>query len=182
MAKMTALDYAKAFGFLTVEEVLALKKYTRGLRENANIINIGAGTGTSALAMAEERPDLIKNLVTVDITAEVNPLGGLGNERTAFDNGEIKPYPVQVCCDSKKLAEFWGAPVDLLIIDGDHSYAGAVGDMNGWLRFVWREGIVVVHDMDGQTWPEVVNAVRDVMGDWEEIERAGRYAFYKHTR
>jgi len=178
MATMSALGYANAFGFLTVEEVLALKKYTATIRKNGVIVNIGAGTGTSALAIAEERPDLVPNLVTIDITAEVSPFGGLGNERTAFNESDIKPYPVQVCCDSKKFAEFWGAPIDMLIIDGDHSYEGAAGDMKNWLPFMLNKGIVVVHDMDGKTWPEVVNAVRDVMSDWTEVERVGRYGFF----
>src|ERR1700722_16350874 len=40
----------------------------------------------------------------------------------------------------------WTASIDLLLIDGDHSYAGAEADWNDWSPFVMPGGVVILHD------------------------------------
>jgi len=79
----SAYDIAKAFGYLTQDEVTGLKKLAKMLPENPVVVNIGAGTGTSAIAVMEDRPDL--HMITIDIS-KGGPLGGLENERNAIEN------------------------------------------------------------------------------------------------
>ena len=40
----------------------------------------------------------------------------------------------------------WSAPIDLIVIDGDHSDAGVERDWNDWSRFVKPGGVVIFHD------------------------------------
>ena len=50
---------------------------------------------------------------------------------------------------------------DLLIIDGDHSYAGAKADFANYVDFVRRGGFVIFDDYGSADWPEVKRFVDD---------------------
>ncbi len=47
---------------------------------------------------------------------------------------------------SKDVSASWHRPIDLLFIDGDHSYEGCSTDLKAWLRFVRPGGWVAFHD------------------------------------
>jgi predicted O-methyltransferase YrrM len=47
---------------------------------------------------------------------------------------------------SQDVAKNWSQPVDLVFIDGDHSYEGCVTDLRSWLGFVRPGGWVAFHD------------------------------------
>ena len=47
---------------------------------------------------------------------------------------------------SAEIAASWSRPIDLLFIDGDHSYKGCVTDLTSWLPYVRRGGWVAFHD------------------------------------
>ena len=47
---------------------------------------------------------------------------------------------------SEEAARSWHAPIDVLFIDGDHSYEGVKGDWERFSPFVKPSGIVVFHD------------------------------------
>lgn len=47
---------------------------------------------------------------------------------------------------STDLARDWHAPVRLLWVDGDHSYAGTTADFDVWHQFVAPGGFIALHD------------------------------------
>ena len=47
---------------------------------------------------------------------------------------------------SGEVAATWSRPIRMLWIDGDHSYAGAKSDFDGFLPHVLPEGFVALHD------------------------------------
>lgn len=47
---------------------------------------------------------------------------------------------------SLEIASSWSNSIDLLFIDGDHSYDGCSTDIKAWVRFVRRGGWVAFHD------------------------------------
>jgi hypothetical protein len=76
-------------------------------------------------------------------------------------------------------------PIELLFIDGDHSYEGAAADFERWSAFVRPSGHVLFHDaVDrggyGNVYPGVTRAVAEVERDpeWERQPGAGSIAHF----
>jgi len=67
--------------------------------------------------------------------------------------------------DSQQIALEWNRtwnknPIDLLFIDGDHTYYGIVKDLLSWIPNVKPGGRIMLHDYD-ETSPGVMRAVHD---------------------
>lgn len=69
--------------------------------------------------------------------------------------------------DSTTLPEGWDKEIDVLFIDGDHSYEGCKGDIDAWAPFVKDKGVILFHDAD-EGGPGVLRAIT------EYIELGGR--------
>jgi predicted O-methyltransferase YrrM len=161
-----AHDLANAFGFLLPGETDALQQLAGMVPEDATMVNIGAGAGTSSLAIAEIRPNAKR--YTIDISAG-GPLGGMQNEVNAFKVTPLK-LPTQILGDSKQAGKDWNrGKVDFLFIDGDHSIAGATGDILNWLPHMKEGGIVAVHDYNSVYWGDVVKVVDEHLGKYEKV-------------
>ena len=149
--------------YLSHKEIDALKELATLLPKDCIVVNIGAGCGTSALALLESRPDL--TLYTIDIRDESSPLGCLEGELIAIkDSGvDYEGRYFQICGDSKKVGKSWGKEVDMVFVDGDHSYDGCKGDIEAWLP--WTESIMVFHDYKKteKPHPGVDEAVMELM-------------------
>lgn len=50
-------------------------------------------------------------------------------------------------------------PLDLLFIDGDHSYEGCLADLENWGPRVRKDGLILVHDSDTPAFPGVRRAI-----------------------
>lgn len=145
-----AEEVAKAFGYLTLKEVAALKELAGMVSGIA--VNIGAGAGTSALAIREGNLSL--QIYTVDISPG-GPLGGLENERNAFKDTGLK-MPYQILGNSSDAAKQWiGEPIMLLLIDDGHLEWEIERDITSWYQFVPKYGIVAFHDYGAPRWPDV---------------------------
>lgn len=103
------------------------------------VVMIGAGPGVMAIALLEQKTSLNISVVdkeSVHYLEEHLKICGLLDDRT-------KTY----LQDSAYYGEHWkGGGIDLLIIDGDHSYAGVRRDIGAWWPHVKAGGIVLFHD------------------------------------
>jgi len=167
----TAYDLSDWLGYLKHDEIDLLKTAADLLPPYPTIVNIGAGAGTSSLAVSETRPDA--NIYTVDIH-ERGPLGSLEGERNAFRAAERK-HPTQILGDSAVVCKSWAATrkIDMLIIDGDHTERGVAADIDGWLPFVKPGGYLVFHDYGSNNWPAVKQVVDARLSHLLYAERAG---------
>jgi predicted O-methyltransferase YrrM len=125
------------------------------------IVNIGAGAGTSGLAIVEAGADP-RFVWTIDLSPS-GPTGGLENERNAFRPTGLQ-IPNQVLGDSKAVGSSWEhGPIDLIFIDGDHSTEGLEGDIMAWLPWVKSGGWMLFHDYSSNNWPAVYEVVNRTM-------------------
>lgn len=137
----------RAFHYLYPNELPLLKAVANlVLRSPCVALNIGAGAGTSALALLESRSDIIVH--SCDIQDADSPFGCLYAERQvcAAAGFHLGDRFFQHHADSKRLAESWTEPLDLILIDGGHEYEEAKGDILGWLPHVRDGGFMAVHD------------------------------------
>lgn len=166
-----AEDLANAFGYLTQKEVKALKRYAGYLTSPHHyvwnisfptIVNVGAGAGTSSLALREGCPQA--NLHSVDKNP-TGPLGGLEGERNAFEKYKLAP-PIQHLGMSADIGKEWPSwTIELLFIDGDHHRAGLEADIDAWLPHVAPMGYILFHDYGTNDWPDVKAVVDERMKD-----------------
>lgn len=74
--------------------------------------------------------------------------------------------------NSQEVAKNWGKKIDVLFIDGDHSYKGCKADIDAWYPHMAKGGVMLFHDCD-DTSPGVVKAVK-------EFARAHQLNVYYH--
>lgn len=147
----TAYEVSNWLGYLSIPEVDAMKTIVNMLPPNPRIVNIGAGAGTSGLAIMEARDDVF--LITIDKTLESHPYGCLAGETEVLTNAGFLPNAYhryeQIHGDSKEVGKYWSKnndKVDFVFVDGDHSYEGARGDISIWLNNINADGYMAVHD------------------------------------
>jgi predicted O-methyltransferase YrrM len=138
---MTALDIAIGQGFLTVNEVNAIKDICRRLPREPIGVNIGAGAGTSTIAVLEEVPDI--TLYDVDINLDN------GAQAIAEHGYKHDARLRRVQGDSGTVGREFTLGVDYLFIDGDHFEPGVRADCEAWLPHMRSGGFVLFHDY----WP-----------------------------
>lgn len=152
--------------YLTHDEVDALQAMARALPDNPIVAQIGAGAGTSALALLQARDDLV--LYSIDIQKEASPFGCLDGEKQELDKvglGDSVRYH-QVHGDSKVVGREWmqthGFKVDMCFVDGGHSYEECKGDLEIWETLVKPHGLIAIHDFEkvSKVWVGVNVAVR----------------------
>lgn len=141
------------YNYLTIMEVKALQSWARRLPDNPVAVNIGAGAGTSSLALLGSRSDL--TLISVDISAK-----NIVQEELTLEAGDIHASRYeQLCGDSAKFGTYWKrGPIDLVFIDGDHTYNQVKADIKAWLPHIKPGGILCGHDYGFETWPGVKQA------------------------
>lgn len=160
-----ALKLARAHGYLYDYEVLALYTLAYSLPQNSVVVNIGAGSGTSALAFMDANPSL--QVYTVDISRG-GWMGGLQNELNAFAEAGIpRTSAMQILGDSQSIGSQFDKKIDLLFIDADHSAEGLRKDIQGWLPHLNKGGFVCFHDYGSPDWGDVA-----IVAD-EEMKKAG---------
>lgn len=172
-----------AYHYLVDGEVELLQELAHSLPLYPVVVNIGAGVGTSCLTFLEARRDI--NVVTVDNQAEepaVDSGSSLRKEEAALrEAGMWGQRHYQVQGDSKDIGKTWPDLVDMVFVDGDHSYEGCRGDIEAWGPHVRTGGVIAIHDYDalhrgdGTWYDPIVRAVDDTLSAdprWQEIGRA----------
>ena len=169
---MTENSYqlSDSFGYLTHNEINGIKQLVNMVSEsNPQVINIGAGAGTSGISILEARED--SHLITLDMRID-SPLGSLQSEINALEKsglGDISDRHSQVLGNSSELADmFDNETIHMVFIDGDHERNGVRADISAFLPKITRGGIIAFHDYgiraDGiEPWPEVKIAVDELI-------------------
>jgi Methyltransferase domain len=84
----------------------------------------------------------------------------LGKFETNMRNLAVADFVKSLVCDSLSAAAVWPAlPIDSLLIDGDHSFLGALRDFESWAPKLRPGGLILVDDADDVALPEVLEFV-----------------------
>ncbi len=144
------------------EDLTLLVDVVRDLSDRPYVVQLGAGSGTMALAVLGARDDVTLWSYDIDQQALNWERQALKNAKVDFDPKGLRTY-IQINQDSVDAGRRWGKvkQIDLLIIDADHSYEGVKADLEVWL---WHCDLVFVHDYDGATAPSQYPGVAKACG------------------
>jgi predicted O-methyltransferase YrrM len=122
------------------------------LQDRGEIVEIGTNVGTTLLmfASAQKLKQSKRRVNTIDIQSQDSLEGNIAR-------ADLAAYVNVVVARSADVAIGWNKPIEMLFIDGDHSYAGCLSDIEHWGRFVIKDGYLVFHDFaDGMGVPRAV--------------------------
>lgn len=149
------------------------------------IVEIGRFKGGSTFVMAAAKAPG-STLVSYDLHVALrDDLQGPDLDRElkeALDRYELSDG-VRLLVGDSRAVELPDGEVDLLFVDGDHSYEGAAADLERWSPLVRPGGHLVIHDaVDtggyGTVYPGVQRAVDEILelGAFERVGAAGSIA------
>lgn len=176
-------------GWETPDEQNYLVELARQVPDDGLIVEIGGEFGQSASLFARGAADQVR-IVTIDKF----PGDLLDQHRQNLDEAGYGGRTEQITGDSQVAVETWDGDINLLFIDGDHSYEGAKADLDAWTPYLALDGVLVVHDVAQPTnltphplHHEVARALRDWLagqgGAWESLEAVNTIAaFRRKTR
>lgn len=128
-------------GWETPAEQTYLVDLAHDVKPEGVIVEIGAEYGMSAsLFCFASRPSVI--IHSIDLFPDDLALIHAAN----LAEVDCAQRVIQWKGDSKDLALHWSIPIDLLFVDGDHSYEGAHSDLLLWSGYVKPSGVIAVHD------------------------------------
>ena len=132
------------------------------------VVDLGAGSGTTAAAVFAERPDA--QVTTYDVY-EVN----VGWARLFIHNAFPLADWVGYVMDSVEAASMWQQKyADLVLIDTSHEYRHTAMELAEWHNRVKPSGYVWCHDYEGD-YPGVRQAVNEAVlaGSFVMVEQRG---------
>lgn len=111
------------------------------LKNRGEIVEIGTCAGTSliVLSYAQMLKDEGRVVNSIDLTKHETLESNL-------ERAGVKEWVNTIIGNSAQIASNWQKPIELLWIDGDHSYDGVLSDINNWEKFVIKNGIIAFHD------------------------------------
>jgi predicted O-methyltransferase YrrM len=128
----------------TAAEHVAFKRWANNCKI---LVEIGVAEGVSALALREGMAeDGVLHLIDPFHLSRYSTLNF--SKRTARRTVETHRRGKVVWIEkfSQDAVQTWQKPIDLLLIDGDHTETGVERDWNDWGRFVKPGGIAIFHD------------------------------------
>ena len=143
------------------EEVVLLKACAMQLTEKPTVVNIGAGFGTSAAAILEERPGAF--IFSVDRLPKLDEIVNLSVCGLNFNRC------VRLLGLSWDIGLYFPYEIELLFVDGSHEESSVRKDIATWLPKVTSSGFVLFHDYHHEKAPGVTIAVDELMQDYEVV-------------
>lgn len=140
------------------EFLYKLSYETKGTGE---IVEIGTNVGKTAIALAYgQKVKKGKPITSIDIYEHPDIKRNL-------EKAKVTDYVNRIIMPSHKMAKKWEKPIQLLWIDGDHSYKGVCFDIKNWVRFIAVGGVIAFHDYPGHR-------------QSQEVSKALRKYFFKN--
>ena len=136
--------------------------YAVARRARRGVIETGRFNGGSCFLMACAAPDV--PIHSIDIAPQNDDL-----LRQLFQQHDVGKNVNLIVGDSQKTKYPQIGQVDLLFVDGDHSYDGCMNDMVNWYDNLVPNGHLLVHDSYLGQWG-VQDAIADFMDRHPELQ------------
>ena len=134
--------------FLKKGEAYFIVDFLRKLPKNPTILEIGTFRGMTAILMAQQRKDA--RVYTIDSHIGLLNYHQLTSSVELVNLNIIKYGVVDRVIHIPKSSQLYDpsdiAPIDLLFIDGDHSFSGVSHDYSKFEPFVRQGGYIIFHD------------------------------------
>jgi predicted O-methyltransferase YrrM len=142
MELLTSQRLNAAIPYALPEELVAIRRLSDRLTQDQQIVMIGAGPAVFALAMLEKRSqESLPALSIIDIDRVDFA------EKHLFAAGcSFSKIYLKVLDSVLASALFNQETVDLLLVDGDHSYEGVRRDIDAWVPKLRPDGKIFFHD------------------------------------
>jgi predicted O-methyltransferase YrrM len=169
---------------LQIDEAALLYRLGRDI-EHGPVAEIGRFKGGSTMVLASALPAGIE-LWSYDFHVALRP-DMPGDELDAELRRALERYglleKVHLLVADSRTADPPPGELELLFIDGDHSYEGAKSDFARWSEFVRARGHVLLHDaVDtggyGNVYPGVARLAGEIDDAWERQPGAGSIAHF----
>lgn len=140
--------------FIEHETALAFYDFMSKLPEEGRLVEIGTGIGDSTRFFAKVKPKW--HIYTIDgygLFGEksIYPYDPVDGRRTVAGEdlrrnvGSFEGFNIiQILQNSTKVP--WELPVDVIFIDGDHTYEGCRADFERYSPFLKESGYIFFHD------------------------------------
>lgn len=170
---MNPINYQEVFdavpSWTSVPERLKLAGLAGEVKPGGSIVEIGALYGGMTIVMSLSNPQakitVIDDFSWTPPGYEARPASKeeLRRNLRAFEvtNVTVKEG------DSREIGPKWKKPIDLLWIDGGHSYEFVHADL---VNFAPHAQVVACHDWDNPFWPSIRQAVMDFLHEHDEFE------------
>lgn len=143
--------------YTTANELFVLYDLASGLKEQSNVLEIGSYIGASSIMIAKGLKKGSK-LYCVDTWQNDAMTEGNWDTFTEFKKN-TKSVESKIICvrsNSNEASNVVNEELDMIFIDGDHSYDGVKNDFDCWFHKLKTGGIIVFHDIE---WAEGVQLV-----------------------
>ncbi|HEY8705505.1 MAG TPA: class I SAM-dependent methyltransferase [Gaiellaceae bacterium] len=149
------------------------------------VVEIGRFKGGSTFIFAASMTDGVE-LWSYDFHVALRP--DMPGERLDAELSEALErfglaHKVHLLVADSRNADPPARPIEVLFIDGDHSYEGVKADFDRWGEFVFTGGHVLFHDaVDtggyGNHYPAVARLITEIGAGWERQRGAGSIAHF----
>ena len=175
MSKIDSYYVSEKHGMLDASEIRLIKycvSQTLALTSAPFIINIGAGYGTSAMAMLEEAPEAF--IFSIDPHSQPNEPNFL------VAAGLEEARVLRILATSQKAGKFFPFDAELVFVDGAHSDKAVLKDIEVWKPRVKPGGFMLFHDYNHPNIPSLTVIVEDEMNDWKAVGTARYLIAYQN--
>jgi predicted O-methyltransferase YrrM len=149
--------------------------------EKAVIVEIGSFLGRSTVSFALGCVGTAKHIYAIDLFEGDDDIYGSGDFMDRFIQNictcGVESYVTPIKKHSLEVAKTWNKPIDILFIDGSHTYEDVKADFEAFYPYVNKGGVIAFHDIKGKWdgvirfWGEVLQ--KDVLKDVGAVSSLG---------
>jgi len=142
-------------GQITAQELHKLFSIAKSAGKGGLILEIGSYRGKSTLALAMGAKHSGARIYSIDPHEEFTGVAGgkygppdLARKIENIAKFELGEIIFPICMSSHDVGRVWNKQIDVLWIDGDHSFEGVKGDYDLFSPFVKKNGLLLFHDSE----------------------------------